>query len=62
MIRTGQEWHGNFDIFLIFSKLAQEILTLYNLTHLCTNFVLVFTKKLSIRMKNADSVTESSMN
>ena len=26
---------------LNFLKLAQEILTLYNLTHLCTNFVLV---------------------
>ena len=25
----------------IFSKLAEEILTLFNLTHLCTNFVLV---------------------
>ena len=41
IIRTGQESYGNFNIFLIFSKLAQEILTFYNLTHLCTNVVLV---------------------
>ena len=27
IIRTGQESYGNFNIFLIFSKLAQEILT-----------------------------------
>ena len=41
MIRTGQEWYGNFLILLNFLKLAHKILTLYNLTHLCTNFVLV---------------------
>ena len=28
-------------LLLNFLKLVQEILTLYNLTHLCTNFVLV---------------------
>ena len=33
--------YGNFLTLLNFLKLAEEILTLFNLTHLCTNFVLV---------------------
>ena len=33
----------------IFSKHAEEILTLFNLTHLCTTFVLVVFTKGAIR-------------
>ena len=51
MIRTGQ-WAGMIRTSPYYSrpalisnnllKLAQEILTLYNLMHLCTNFLFVF--------------------
>ena len=38
MIRADQDW--SVWKLLNFLKLAQELLTWYNLTHLCTNFVL----------------------
>ena len=46
MIRTGRELYVNFKMLLNFLILAQETLTLYNLTHFLINFMLVFSSSL----------------
>ena len=42
MVQNGSNDLKGLKKSTLFSNYAQEILTLFNLTHLCTNFVLVF--------------------
>ena len=42
IIQNSSKWFKKAEKEFIFSNYASEILTLFNLTHLCTNFVLVW--------------------